>query len=137
VGDLRSAWVPVVGRSGAEAHGAAEIDGPYAPTVFLFDRFPGGVGLSERLFEEREALLARTHRIIAGCRCAHGCPACIGPMVAAAGAQPKALALQLLAAVDPRCSSAASARENPAAEACAVSPSGAPHANAEQEAGWR
>jgi DEAD/DEAH box helicase domain-containing protein len=48
-------------------------------TLFLFDHVPGGVGLAERIFEMAEELLERAHRLIAGCACEHGCPACVGP----------------------------------------------------------
>ncbi len=51
----------------------------FDPTLFLYDHFPGGVGLSSRLFDEREALLTRARRLVEGCSCASGCPACIGP----------------------------------------------------------
>jgi DEAD/DEAH box helicase domain-containing protein len=48
------------------------------PTLFLYDSMPGGVGLASRLFDERDALLARARRLIEGCVCEDGCPACIG-----------------------------------------------------------
>jgi DEAD/DEAH box helicase domain-containing protein len=48
------------------------------PTLYLYDQIPGGVGLDARLFEERLELLARVRRLIDGCGCDDGCPACIG-----------------------------------------------------------
>lgn len=51
----------------------------FEPTVFLFDRVAGGIGLAPRLFEERETLLVRARAAIAGCECESGCPACVGP----------------------------------------------------------
>ena len=55
-------------------------EGPgFDPTVFLYDHIPGGVGLSPRLFEQREELLRRARRLMEGCECEDGCPACIGP----------------------------------------------------------
>ncbi|MBL8949878.1 MAG: DEAD/DEAH box helicase [Myxococcaceae bacterium] len=48
------------------------------PTLYFYDEIPGGVGLSPRLFEEREALLARAKTLIEACVCDDGCPACIG-----------------------------------------------------------
>jgi DEAD/DEAH box helicase domain-containing protein len=45
----------------------------------LYDYVAGGIGLAPRLFEEREALVRRTRRLIESCACEHGCPACIGP----------------------------------------------------------
>jgi DEAD/DEAH box helicase domain-containing protein len=58
-------------REAASAH--------FDPTLFLFDHLPGGVGLAERIFEMAGALLERTHKMIAGCPCAGGCPGCVGP----------------------------------------------------------
>ncbi len=52
----------------------------FDPTIFLYDRMPGGVGLAPRLFDEREALVRRARRLIENCRCEAGCPACIGPL---------------------------------------------------------
>jgi DEAD/DEAH box helicase domain-containing protein len=48
------------------------------PTLFLYDSMPGGVGLAARLYDERDALLGRARRLIEGCGCEDGCPACIG-----------------------------------------------------------
>ena len=48
------------------------------PTLFLFDRYPGGLGFAEqgwaRLDELAEAALAH----LEGCPCGDGCPACVG-----------------------------------------------------------
>jgi DEAD/DEAH box helicase domain-containing protein len=51
------------------------------PTIFVYDVFPGGVGLSPRLFELHDQLLLAAADLIAGCGCAGGCPSCIGAMV--------------------------------------------------------
>ncbi|HEV1997835.1 MAG TPA: Zn-binding domain-containing protein, partial [Candidatus Dormibacteraeota bacterium] len=48
------------------------------PTVFVFDVFPGGVGLSPRLFEMHDDLLRAGAELIADCPCTSGCPSCIG-----------------------------------------------------------
>jgi DEAD/DEAH box helicase domain-containing protein len=53
----------------------------FDPTLFIYDRMPGGVGLAPRLFEQRQELLFRTLRVLAGCSCEAGCPSCIGPVV--------------------------------------------------------
>ena len=64
-----------------------------APTVYLYDHIPGGVGLASRLHDERDALLGRTRTLLEACPCEGGCPACVGP----AGGRPrKALALRIL-----------------------------------------
>jgi DEAD/DEAH box helicase domain-containing protein len=51
----------------------------YSPTLFLYEHVPGGTGLAERVWEQRDVLLARALRLIESCPCASGCPACVGP----------------------------------------------------------
>ena len=46
-------------------------------TVFIYDGYPGGVGLTEAGFEVVEELMARTAGLIGGCDCEGGCPACV------------------------------------------------------------
>jgi DEAD/DEAH box helicase domain-containing protein len=70
----------------------------YQPTLYLYDALPGGVGLARRIYERTEELFARAARLIAGCPCKSGCPACIGaalaePQNATAGRKMAAIAL--------------------------------------------
>ncbi|WP_135551028.1 DEAD/DEAH box helicase [Paenibacillus cymbidii] len=65
------------------------------PTVYFYDRYPGGVGLSERLYDVHGELLAQAEQLIAGCNCQSGCPACVGP-IEEVGLLGKELALALL-----------------------------------------
>jgi DEAD/DEAH box helicase domain-containing protein len=51
----------------------------YQPTLFLYEHVPGGTGLAERIWEQRDVLLERTRAMIEGCACTGGCPACVGP----------------------------------------------------------
>jgi DEAD/DEAH box helicase domain-containing protein len=51
----------------------------YDPTLFVYEHVPGGTGLASRIFEQRAELLARTLRLVEGCPCTSGCPACVGP----------------------------------------------------------
>ncbi|MEM1349830.1 MAG: Zn-binding domain-containing protein, partial [Myxococcota bacterium] len=67
---------------GLSAQGRRE--GPVAPalhnpTLFLYDRFPGGVGFGEGLFEEHLDFMRRAYDLVHDCACAHGCPSCVGP----------------------------------------------------------
>lgn len=48
------------------------------PTIFLYDRYPGGVGLSEKVYQSFPDLLGEVGRIIRSCPCEDGCPSCIG-----------------------------------------------------------
>jgi DEAD/DEAH box helicase domain-containing protein len=69
-----------------------------APTIYLYEAVPGGIGLSERLWRRHDELIAGAAGLIASCPCEAGCPACTGPRL-----EPefdaKALALRLLAAL--------------------------------------
>jgi DEAD/DEAH box helicase domain-containing protein len=69
-----------------------------SPTVYLYEAVPGGVGLSERLFERHDELMAGAADLIAGCGCESGCPACTGPRLEP-DVDAKALALRLLRAL--------------------------------------
>jgi DEAD/DEAH box helicase domain-containing protein len=82
----------------AAGSGAADIG--WGATLYLYDRVPGGVGLSPRIYDAREELLRRARALIDGCGCDQGCPACVGPrlpMDAALAASHKQAALALLA----------------------------------------
>jgi DEAD/DEAH box helicase domain-containing protein len=68
------------------------------PTVYLYECVPGGVGLSERLFERHDELVAGAAELISACDCASGCPACTGPRLEP-DVDAKALALRLLLAL--------------------------------------
>jgi DEAD/DEAH box helicase domain-containing protein len=49
------------------------------PTVFLYDRYPGGVGLADRLFEVKDDILQAAMWRVRECGCSDGCPSCVGP----------------------------------------------------------
>lgn len=53
------------------------------PTIFLYDAFPGGVGLSEKAYQMQELLLEHALSIAEGCGCEDGCPSCSGPVIEA------------------------------------------------------
>jgi len=47
------------------------------PTVFVYDGYPGGVGISRRGYDAFESLARDTLGVITRCPCDKGCPACI------------------------------------------------------------
>ena len=47
------------------------------PTVFIYDGHPGGVGITERGFEQFEGWVADTATLLRGCPCSSGCPSCV------------------------------------------------------------
>ncbi|RFU68453.1 DEAD/DEAH box helicase [Peribacillus saganii] len=48
------------------------------PTIFIYDRYPGGVGLSEKVYENADLILRETRQMIERCQCETGCPSCVG-----------------------------------------------------------
>ncbi|HHY09656.1 MAG TPA: DEAD/DEAH box helicase [Firmicutes bacterium] len=60
---------------------AAQIRSPFTglPTIYIYEKYPGGVGFSEQLFKVHERLLLRALAILQGCSCPDGCPSCVGP----------------------------------------------------------
>jgi DEAD/DEAH box helicase domain-containing protein len=48
-----------------------------APTIFIYDGHPGGIGITRTAFARFEELCEDALRLIAGCPCAAGCPSCI------------------------------------------------------------
>jgi DEAD/DEAH box helicase domain-containing protein len=66
-----------------------------APTIYLHESVPGGVGLSERLWQRHDELIAGATELIAACSCEAGCPACTGPRLEP-DVDAKALALRFL-----------------------------------------
>jgi DEAD/DEAH box helicase domain-containing protein len=49
------------------------------PTLFLYDKVQGGVGLGELLFNAHRDLLGAALDVVTRCSCPVGCPACVGP----------------------------------------------------------
>ncbi len=89
VGNGDGSWFAYVGARGA-GHASDAQDDPvdlnqtqrlFQPTVFLYDNYPGGIGLSEPLYALRDAVLERASSLIESCSCRVGCPSCIGPIL--------------------------------------------------------
>ncbi|MEB1609644.1 DEAD/DEAH box helicase [Xanthomonas campestris pv. campestris] len=109
VGNGDGAWFAVADQTGRGQlrgvdegeQGAVELQQAFVPTVYLYDNFPGGVGLSEPLWLRQAELLQRADELVRRCDCSAGCPACVGPVLAAheqaKGESPKSLALTVLA----------------------------------------
>ncbi|MDH5545887.1 MAG: DEAD/DEAH box helicase [Gammaproteobacteria bacterium] len=108
VGNSDAEWLATVGANGRgqmKSFAGTEISdssnvAEFTPTLFLYDNFPGGIGLSAPLFDKRELILQRASSLIEDCDCTSGCPACIGPILAseeARGYSPKTSARMVLA----------------------------------------
>ncbi|MBI5018290.1 MAG: DEAD/DEAH box helicase [Deltaproteobacteria bacterium] len=105
VGDREGRWSVATGRAlpgppgGAPPDSSSEV---FSPTLFLYERYPGGSGLAEGIHLRGAALLADALSLVAGCPCAAGCPSCVGPVPSGSvppSGGPKASALRILSAV--------------------------------------
>ncbi len=52
----------------------------WEPDLFIYDRFPGGIGHSQPLFQMRHKLLTSAWELVSGCACESGCPGCVGAL---------------------------------------------------------
>jgi DEAD/DEAH box helicase domain-containing protein len=69
-----------------------------AATIFIYDAYPGGVGIAARGFELASVHLKATREMVQSCRCTEGCPSCIQSPKCGNGNEPlnKAAAITLL-----------------------------------------
>jgi DEAD/DEAH box helicase domain-containing protein len=105
VGDGEGTWFASVDQNGrgnprSISGETVEInERQFVPTVFLYDNYPGGIGLSAPLFDLRHEIVSRTIELVQDCGCLSGCPACVGPILASdesKGYAPKQAALTVL-----------------------------------------
>ncbi len=76
---------------------SAQVRSPHfgRPTLYLYERVQGGIGLTNLLFEAHRDVLSAALDVVAACECLVGCPACVGPP-AEVGPEGKALARRVL-----------------------------------------
>jgi len=67
----------------------------FEPNIFIYDNYPGGIGLSPGLFSLEEKLLQHCLETILACPCSAGCPSCVGP-TNESGEQAKQVAVEIL-----------------------------------------
>ncbi|MEC2241087.1 DUF1998 domain-containing protein, partial [Bacillus velezensis] len=48
------------------------------PTIFLYDHYPGGIGLADEVYKRFDEINEGAERLIRQCPCQDGCPSCIG-----------------------------------------------------------
>jgi hypothetical protein len=51
------------------------------PAIYLYDKYPGGIGLARKVYDFHTRILAASLDILAHCGCGAGCPSCVGPEV--------------------------------------------------------
>ena len=48
------------------------------PTIFLYDRYPGGLGFVEHFYRKPRTILESARELVEECPCDGGCPSCVG-----------------------------------------------------------
>ena len=61
------------------------------PTIFFYDRYPGGIGLSEKIYSGFSEVFSETKKMVDRCQCEFGCPSCIGTETISESAKKDAL----------------------------------------------
>ncbi len=84
----RSPGAPLKGKK-------AQAEQIFEPNIFIYDNYPGGIGLSQPLYDLHERVLQEASRLIRGCPCEAGCPSCVGPR-GETGDLSKQVALEIL-----------------------------------------
>ncbi len=49
-----------------------------APSLFIYDKYPGGIGFAQRSFDKAEQIFQAALELISACSCEAGCPSCVG-----------------------------------------------------------
>lgn len=70
---------------GASHSSHSDLDGP---GVFMYDGYPGGIGICETAYENMHGLIAATVDTIAACPCEKGCPSCVQAPDCGSGNEP-------------------------------------------------
>jgi DEAD/DEAH box helicase domain-containing protein len=48
------------------------------PALFIYDKYPGGIGFAEKAFDWVEQIMTAALELISECPCRDGCPSCVG-----------------------------------------------------------
>ena len=104
VGSADAHWGTTVGANGRSEIAAFPGEeantsiGAFVPTLFLYDNYPGGTGLTASLSELKSDVVRHAVELVERCECRVGCPACIGPILVSEEQTytPKTNALQVL-----------------------------------------
>jgi len=50
------------------------------PGIFVYDTYPGGIGLADNFTRKMEEILNACLNLVSDCLCTQGCPSCVGPL---------------------------------------------------------
>ena len=107
VGASDATWFTAIGMAGRGETRSSDGDPVdpeaagilFQPAVFLYDSYPGGIGLSAPLYDLRARVVGEAQHMVSSCSCTAGCPACIGPILGSEeqrASSPKDLAVVVL-----------------------------------------
>ncbi|WP_147802245.1 DEAD/DEAH box helicase [Alkalicoccus halolimnae] len=84
-----------------DLHAVPEVKSVHAelPTVYLYDRYPGGIGLASKVFDQSQLVLEKALDYVWHCPCEGGCPSCTGIPGSDESMKVKAWVLKLLSFV--------------------------------------
>ncbi len=51
------------------------------PTIYLYDNYPGGVGLAWKMMNDPIPIVEASLSLVKNCPCEAGCPSCVGPLL--------------------------------------------------------
>ncbi|MBD2869816.1 DEAD/DEAH box helicase [Paenibacillus arenilitoris] len=63
------------------------------PTIFIYDHYPGGIGLAEDVYKRFDEIKTAARNLIRKCACEDGCPSCIGTEIEGIDAKQKSVEL--------------------------------------------
>jgi DEAD/DEAH box helicase domain-containing protein len=70
--------VRVRAKSQGEEEAKAQAEAEFEPNIFIYDNYPGGIGLSPSLYALETRLLEHALKTLEVCPCRDGCPSCVG-----------------------------------------------------------
>lgn len=78
LGKIAPLWVMCDPR---DLRSISQVRSPFEerPAIYIYENIPEGVGLSEKLLNERERLFEAAYQHVKSCPCSRGCPTCVGP----------------------------------------------------------
>lgn len=76
-----------------DIHVVAQIKAAHTqkPTIFLYDHYPGGIGLAEDVYNRFDQVKEAAKNLIRKCPCKDGCPSCIGTEIEGISAKQRSI----------------------------------------------
>jgi DEAD/DEAH box helicase domain-containing protein len=65
-------------RTQAQQEATTFVEAEFEPNIFIYDNYPGGIGLSPSLYAPQTKLLEHALKTLEACPCRDGCPSCVG-----------------------------------------------------------